>query len=267
VTDAIGAPLTRRTPTRTDSLLAVTRSDAPPAVSVPLSPSRPGRLRVDFLDAVGPSNKSLDLVADGTEVTATGSVTTIAVKGEKKSPRASVLLTGTNGESASCLIRTEHYVAVSGFLAEGQLVQVRGTVRRPLKDMPAVIETVEIREAGSRARGARGAVEVGEPQGPTVEGTGCLSLVAGAGAAVVAPDADEVRDALGDALASWYVAGLKAGWGSAPVMRITLEPIGAPEAPQRSFQVSAEQVADLTKKVGGSDAELTAVLRAVEGER
>ncbi len=231
------------------------------------STSRPGRLRVDYLDAYGPNHKSLDVVADGTVVTTTGSVTTIAVMGAKESPRASVLLTGMNGESASCLIGAEHYVAVSGFLFEGQLVRLRGTVRRPLKDMPAVIDATEIHEVRSGSRSEHEATADSAPHAPTISGTGRLSLVADAGAPAVEVDADAVRDAFGDALASWYVAALRGGSKSPAVMKITLEPIGAPQAPQRSFQVSAEQVADLTKKVQGSDAELNAVLRAVEGER
>ncbi|MGW3308335.1 hypothetical protein ACWDG9_17315 [Streptomyces sp. NPDC001073] len=230
------------------------------------STSRPGRLRVDYLDAYGPNHKSLDVVADGTDVTATGAVTTLSVTGSKGAPRASVVLTGTNGESAACLIGTEYYGAVSGFLFEGQQVQVRGAVRRPLKDMPAVIAATEIREVRSGSRSEHEATADSAPHAPTVSGTGRLSLVTDEGAPTVEADAD-VRDAFGDALAGWYVAALRAGSESPAVMKITLEPIGAPQAPQRSFQVSAEQVADLTKKVQGSDAELTAVLRAVEGER
>ncbi|MGW0335521.1 hypothetical protein ACWD0J_27225 [Streptomyces sp. NPDC003011] len=228
-------------------------------------------MRVDFLDDYGPNSKSLDVVAHGTEVTATGSVTTLSVTGPGHEPRASVLLTGMNGESATCLIGAEHYGAVSDFLFEGQPVRLRGTVRRPLKDMPAVIETIEVREMRSGSRSEHEATADSAPQAPTVSGTGRLSLVTGTGAPAVVLDADEVRDALGDALASWYVAGLRAGSDSTPVMKITLEPLGAQDGPMRrplrSFQVSAGQVADLTGKVRGSDTESAAALRAVEGEQ
>ncbi|MEU5476793.1 hypothetical protein [Streptomyces mirabilis] len=231
------------------------------------STSRPGRLRVDYLDAYGPNHKSLDVVADGTKVTATGFVTTLAVNGPDDAPRATALVTGMNGESACCLIGTEHYLAVSGYLAEGQQVQVRGAVRRPLKDMPAVIDATEIREVRSGSRSEHEATADSAPHAPTVSGTGRLSLVTGTTAPAVVLDVDEVRDAFGDALASWYVAGLRAGSHFTPVMKITLEPLGAPGAPLRSFQVSVEQVADLLGKVRGSDTGSAAALRAVEGEQ
>ncbi len=153
MTDAIGAPLTRRTPTRNDSMLAVPYSagsadvaapsegERPPALPVR---RRPGRLVVEFLGDLGPDTRHLDMVTGGTLVSASGTVTAVQLLGNDLDRRAIVTVTGTTGESAQCLVDTEHYLDVWSLCIEGQRVELSGKVRRPVPNGMAVIDTLAL---------------------------------------------------------------------------------------------------------------------------
>ncbi|MFC8570704.1 hypothetical protein ACFUIW_33605 [Streptomyces sp. NPDC057245] len=157
MTDAIGAPLTRRTHTRNDSMLAATGSSVPAdvAASTELAhPSaskavekRPGRLIVEYFGDLGPATRHLDMVPVRTMVTAMGTISKVGILGDDMNPRAVVCLTGGDGESAQCTVDTEHYLDLFDYLVEGTFVVLRGTVRRPLSTMPALIDVMVIRSA------------------------------------------------------------------------------------------------------------------------
>ncbi|GAA1111795.1 hypothetical protein [Streptomyces javensis] len=108
---------------------------------------RPGRLIVEFIGGLGPDTRHLDVVASGEMVTATGTITGVNLVGHDEYPRAIVTVTGADGESAQCTVDTEHYLDLWGYLVEDTRVQVRGTVRRPLLEMPALIDVKAIRPA------------------------------------------------------------------------------------------------------------------------
>ncbi|MDX3165874.1 hypothetical protein PV516_18990 [Streptomyces scabiei] len=153
MTDAIGAPLTRRTPTRNDSMLAVPHSAGSADVTVPSENQgslalpvrrRPGRLVVEYLGDFGPATRHLDVVPARTLVSASGTVTAVQLLGDDLDRRAIVTVTGTTGESAQCLVDTEHYLDMWSLCAEGQRVELSGKVRRPQANGMAVIDMLTL---------------------------------------------------------------------------------------------------------------------------
>ncbi|MFF4409849.1 hypothetical protein [Streptomyces sp. NPDC001404] len=101
---------------------------------------------VEFLGDFGPVAQRLDMVPAGTLVAVSGTVTRVQVLGADE-PRAIVTLTGLSGESAQCAVDTERYLDVWDLLVEETPVQVCGKVRRPLKNMPALVDALAIRPA------------------------------------------------------------------------------------------------------------------------
>ncbi|MFD5451237.1 hypothetical protein [Streptomyces sp. NPDC127100] len=108
---------------------------------------RPGRLLVEYFGDLGPATRHLDMVPVRTMVTAMGRISKVGIVGDDVNPRAIVCLTGSDGESAQCTVDTEHYLDLFDYLVEGTFVVLRGTVRRPLSTMPAVIDVMVIRSA------------------------------------------------------------------------------------------------------------------------
>lgn len=108
---------------------------------------RPGRLLVEYFGDLGPATRHLDMVPVRTMVTAMGRISKVGIVGDDANPRAIVCLTGSDGESAQCTVDTEHYLDLFDYLVEGTFVVLRGTVRRPLSTMPAVIDVMVIRSA------------------------------------------------------------------------------------------------------------------------
>lgn len=108
---------------------------------------RPGRLLVEYFGDLGPATRHLDMVPVRTMVTAMGRISKVGIVGDDANPRAIVCLTGSDGESAQCTVDTEHYLDLFDYLVEDAFVVLRGTVRRPLSTMPAVIDVMVIRSA------------------------------------------------------------------------------------------------------------------------
>lgn len=123
-----------------------TRTLAPSAQHAdrtPIPAPRPGRLVVEYLGDFGPDTRHMDMLSVGTLISATGAITSVQVVGTDE-PHAVVTLVGMTGESAQCVVDTEHYLDLWDFLVEGAHVQVSGKVRRPLNNEPAYIDTLTI---------------------------------------------------------------------------------------------------------------------------
>ncbi|WP_333745609.1 hypothetical protein [Streptomyces sp. IBSBF 2950] len=84
------------------------------------------------------------MVTGGTLVSASGTVTAVQLLGNDLDRRAIVTVTGTTGESAQCLVDTEHYLDVWSLCIEGQRVELSGKVRRPVPNGMAVIDTLAL---------------------------------------------------------------------------------------------------------------------------
>ncbi|MCF1592498.1 MULTISPECIES: hypothetical protein [Streptomyces] len=101
---------------------------------------RPGRLVVEYLGDLGPDTRHLDMVPTGTLVSASGTVTAVQVLGDGEDRRAIVTVTGTTGESAQCVVDTEHYLDLWSVCTEGVQVELSGKVRRPDANGMALID-------------------------------------------------------------------------------------------------------------------------------
>ncbi|MER5302268.1 OB-fold nucleic acid binding domain-containing protein [Streptomyces lasiicapitis] len=105
---------------------------------------RPGRLAVEFYGDFGPEMRHLDMVSVGKLVSALGTITGLHQTGSDVNPRVMVTLTGESGESAQCVVDSEHYLDLWDRLVEGTQVTVSGKVRRPLTTEPAFIDTLSV---------------------------------------------------------------------------------------------------------------------------
>ncbi|MEU2453948.1 hypothetical protein ABZ605_28195 [Streptomyces sp. NPDC012765] len=121
-----------------------------------LLPTRlPGRLVVEFLGSFGPDSRPLERVQVGALVSGSGTITVLTPTGTAEEPRFMVTVTGMTGESAQCVVDSEHYLDLWDLLVEGAQVRVSGRVRRPVVGGASLIDVLTIASADLRIAQAR----------------------------------------------------------------------------------------------------------------
>ncbi|WP_144317009.1 hypothetical protein [Streptomyces sp. sk226] len=118
----------------------VSATGTPPLSATLIGPL--GRLRVDFIDALGASTDRLDNVKTDTCIDTSGTVHAVRLIGTDEEPRATLTLTSPTGDSAIVAVSADVYPSVFGDLVEGQSIRISGSVRRPFADMPPFIQLV-----------------------------------------------------------------------------------------------------------------------------